>query len=89
MIFGGLSSSSGAPIPDLGVFILDKGFVGLDYRMRPEWNEAAVIGLFELLCDLSGLAEHVQITNDNFLIDPDGEILKAAFSSWLADNHAL
>lgn len=89
VVFGGLRSSSGNPIPDLGVFILAPGFVGLDYRMGPEWNEAAVIGLFELLRDLSGLAENVQITNENFLYDPDGEILNAAYNRWLAANHSL
>lgn len=86
VVFGGLSSSSGCPIPDLGVFILEPGFVSLDYRMGSEWNEAAVVGLFELLRDLSGLCEHIQITNKNFLYDPDGEILKAAFNDWLAAN---
>lgn len=89
VVFGGLRSSADSPIPDLGVFILGPGYVALDYRMGQEWNEAAIIGLFELLRDLSCLAREVQITNVNSLYDPDGKIMSSAFNGWLAANNSL
>jgi hypothetical protein len=41
VVFEGLCSSAAAPIPDLGIFILDAGFISLDYRMgrsRINWQ---------------------------------------------------
>ena len=86
VVFGGLTSPSGAPIPDLGLFILGVDFVALDYRMATEWDSAAVEGLFSLMRELSNLAV-CRISHTGNIFDPTGEILCSAFEKWLGDNH--
>jgi hypothetical protein len=44
-------SFAGTTLPDLGVFVHPREVV-LDYRMGPEWDEAKVLALFELLRQL-------------------------------------
>jgi hypothetical protein len=48
LVFGGTT------LPDLGVFVHPREVV-LDYRMGPEWGEAEVLALFELLRQLTAL----------------------------------
>jgi hypothetical protein len=86
VIFGGLHSSSGAHIPDLGVFILASDYVALDYRMGPEWDEAAIVGLFELIRDVSNHVGKVKITHEGSIYDQDGTVLSTAFHSWVGSN---
>lgn len=89
VVFGGIRSSTGALVPDLGVFILGPNYVALDYRMGSGWNECAIIGLFEILRDLSHLSPRVAITHEHNIYDPAGEILMKTFHSWLTANKAL
>ena len=85
VVFGGLRSSAGALIPDLGVFVLAPCEIALDYRMGHEWDEGAILGLFELMRDLHRLATPVQISHEHNIFDPDGDILLGAFREWMAD----
>ena len=82
VVFGGLRSSSGCAVPDIGVFVLDHGFLALDYRMGPEWNEGAVVGLFELMHDLAILSGNVKITHTGNIFDGEGSILLNAYNAW-------
>jgi hypothetical protein len=83
VVFGGLRSSTGHAIPDLGVFVLDRGYFELDYQMGPEWNEAAILGLFEIMKELSAIAPSVEITHAGNDFDPDGSILLDEYRGWL------
>jgi hypothetical protein len=82
VVFGGLTSASGAPIPDLGVFVLDDDFIALDYRMGPHWDEPAILGLFEIMQDLKALAECTTISHAGNIFETDEEILLSAFHTW-------
>lgn len=85
VVFGGLRSASGAPIPDLGVSVYGASFIGLDYRMGPDWDDAAIVGLFDLMRDLKALCASVEISHiDNMFESPEG-ILLTAFAQWLGD----
>jgi hypothetical protein len=86
VVFGGLSAESGAKIPDLGFFVLGTDFVALDYRMGPEWDVAAVEGLFDLMRGLSNLAE-CRVTHTENISDPMGTILCGAFENYVSANH--
>jgi len=86
VVFGGLTSESGALIPDLGFFVLGADFVALDYRMGPGWNSAAVEGLFDLMGALSKLSD-CRITHTGNIFDPEGTILCSAFQNWFSANH--
>jgi hypothetical protein len=88
VVFGGLRSSAGAPVPDLGVFVFTPGEIALDYRMGPEWNDPAILGLFEIMRDLARLATPVRITHTSNIFDPDGDILLGAYRTWLASQSA-
>ena len=83
VVFGAMQSASGAPIPDLGVFVQDAGKIALDYRMGAEWNEAAIIGLFEIMRDLTALATGVRMTHTGNIFDLDDDILLTEFVRWL------
>lgn len=54
IVFSGVQSASGKDIPDLGVFVWEDG-LSIDYRMGQDWNASALVGLFELLLNLSKL----------------------------------
>jgi hypothetical protein len=84
VVFGGLRSTSGASIPDLGVFVLDVGFIALDYRMGPEWDGPAIAGLFELMRDLKALSDVVTISHKGNIFESDDGILLTEFENWLA-----
>lgn len=86
VVFGGIRSSSGFLVPDLGVFVLGPGLISLDYRMGSEWNDAAILGLFELLNELSSLASEVMISHLTNINDPDGTVLSGALNNWRAAN---
>ena len=82
VLFGGLRSASGAPIPDLGVFVLDDDFIALDYRMGPHWDEPAILGLFEIMQDLKALAKCAIISHAGNIFETDEEILLSEFNTW-------
>lgn len=86
VVFGGLRSSAGAPIPELGVFVLDVGFIALDYRMGPGWNEAAILGLFEIMRDLQASSHSVTISHDGNIFETNEGVLLSEFKNWLASD---
>ena len=88
VVFGGLRSKGGAPIPDLGFFVLDLGFIALDYRMGPEWDAPAIIGLFEIMRDLKSLSDVVHISHDGNIFESDECILLTEFKNWLYDHNS-
>ena len=83
VIFGGLRSNDGAPVPDLGFFVLDPGIIALDYRMGPEWDDPAIIGLFEIMLDLKSLSDVVHISHKGNVFESDDGILLTEFKNWL------
>jgi hypothetical protein len=83
VVFGGLQSSTKAPIPDLGIFVLGADFIALDYRMGPEWNEPAILGLFEIMKDLKALSDVVRISHSDNINDSGENILLTEFERWL------
>jgi hypothetical protein len=80
--FGGIRSSSGNLIPDLGVFVFDSTGISLFYRMGKEWNLLAVEGLLELMSKLKQLAPDTTVTHIGNPFDPDGKILLSAFNTY-------
>lgn len=83
VIFGGLRSNGGAPVPDLGFFVLDQSFIALDYRMGPEWDAPAIIGLFEIMRDLKSLSDVVHISHNGNVFESEEGILLTEFKNWL------
>ena len=81
VVFGGMRSSSGAIIPDLGLFILGSTQISLDYRMGKDWNRAAIEGLFELMLTLKCLAPNTKIQHVGNVFD-ENDILLSAFKMW-------
>jgi hypothetical protein len=81
VVFGGMRSSSGAIIPDLGLFILGSTQISLDYRMGKDWNRAAIEGLFELMLTLKRLAPNTKIQHVGNVFD-ENNILLSAFEMW-------
>lgn len=88
VIFGGLRSKGGAPVPDLGFFVLSPGFIALDYRMGPEWDAPAIIGLFEIMRDLKSLSDVVHISHKGNIFESDEGILLTEFKYWLYDQNS-
>lgn len=88
VVFGGLRSKGGAPIPDLGFFVLDLGFIALDYRMGSEWDAPAITGLFEIMRDLKSLSDVVHISHDGNVFESDECILLTEFKNWLYDHNS-
>lgn len=82
VVFGGLRSPGGHVVPDLGVYCFTPSFLSLDYRMGPEWDAAAVTGLFEILRALSGLSGSTRIAHLRNIFDRD-DILLGAYRRWL------
>ena len=83
VIFGGLRSKGGAPVPDLGFFVLGPGFIAIDYRMGPAWDTPAIIGLFEIMLDLKSLSDVVHISHKGNVFESDDGILLTEFKNWL------
>lgn len=83
VVFAGLQSISGAPVPDLGVFVFGASSIALDYRMGPEWDEHAIVGLFEIMRDLIALDDRVKISHSGNVFDPDGRKFLTQFEHWL------
>jgi hypothetical protein len=81
VVFGGLRSASGAPIPDLGVFVWETS-ITLDYRGGPDWDDPAILGLFEIMRDLKALAKGAPISHTGNIYETDEEILLSAFHTW-------
>lgn len=82
VVFTGLRSTEGIPIPDLGVFVLDADYLSLDYRMGAHWNEAAIAGLLDLMEEIASLSAHTLVSHERNLRDPHGEVLLSAFNQW-------
>ncbi len=80
--FSGITSASGRAIPDIGFFVLDNDFISLDYRKGKCWNESGIIGLFELMEELSLLSNKTVIRHEGNFCDPDGKILLNGFEYW-------
>jgi hypothetical protein len=88
VVFGGLQSTTGAPIPDLGVFVLDADYIALDYWMGPAWNEPAILGLFEIMHDLKALSDGVNVSHVGNMHDFGGDILLNGFNMWSSERNA-
>ena len=58
----------GTPIPDLGVFVTPDSLL-LDYRMGPEWNEAALTAFLRLLRELTRCAPGAKVSLEPWVID--------------------
>ena len=82
VVFTGLRSAEGIPIPDLGVFVLDSDYLSLDYRMGAHWTETAIAGLLDLMDEIAALSAHTIVSHERNLRDPHGEILLSAFNQW-------
>jgi hypothetical protein len=89
VVFGGLTSNAGVPIPDLGVFVLGVDFVALDYRMGEHWTDAAIYGLLQLMSDLASLANGTLVSHEGNPHDSDGQILVGALNEWRSANNAM
>ncbi|GGX17287.1 hypothetical protein [Undibacterium macrobrachii] len=88
VVFGGMRSSSGAIIPDLGLFILGSTQISLDYRMGKKWNRGAIEGLFELMLNLKCLAPNTEIQHVGNVFD-ENDILLSAFEMWQTTNKTI
>jgi hypothetical protein len=84
VVFSGVRSSTGAPIPDLGVSVLDVGFIALDYRMGPAWDEAAILGLFEIMRELEAISSSVDISHTGNIFESEQGVLLSEFGRWKA-----
>lgn len=82
VVFTGLRSAEGIPIPDLGVFVLDGDYLSLDYRMGSHWTVEAIAGLLDLMAEMASLSAHTIVSHERNLRDPHGEILLSAFNQW-------
>jgi hypothetical protein len=82
VVFGGLTSHAGAAIPDLGVFVLDSAHIALDYRMGPEWDGPAILGLFEVMRDLRALSDTVAVSHTGNIFESEEGILLTEFKKW-------
>lgn len=82
VVFTGLRSAQGTPIPDLGVFILDSDYLSLDYGMGWQWSEAAIAGLLDLMQEIASLSDNTIVSHEHNLRDLHGEILLSAFNKW-------
>jgi hypothetical protein len=88
VVFGGMRSSSGHIIPDLGLFILGPTQISLDYRMGKDWNQAAIEGLFELMLSLNRLTANTKIQHSGNVFDQN-EVLLTAFEMWQIANRTI
>ena len=87
--FGGIKSQSGAALPHLGFYVLDKCSISLDLRMGPEWSNEAIVGLFELVRDVCSLSSPVSVSHRGNDYDPGGETFLSGFQRWLEANSNL
>jgi len=51
--------------------------------MGPEWNEPAILGLFEIMKDLKALSDVVRISHSDNINDSGENILLTEFERWL------
>ena len=89
VVFGGIRASDGTEVPMLGFFVIGADYVSLDFRMGPEWNANTVIGLFEVVRDLSQLASCVSIRHTCNIFDPDGKIFMSSYEAWISANNSI
>ena len=82
VVFGGMRSADGASIPDLGVFVFDHDSISLDYRMGPQWDEPAILGLFEIMRDLMALASAATVSHTGNIFETNDKILLSGFRIW-------
>lgn len=83
VVLGGIQSR-GAPIPDLGVFVLPDQ-LALDYRMGPAWASRELAGLFELLGELAALDPHASVSHWD---THAAARFKGAWQRWAAEHAA-
>jgi len=81
VVFGGIKSSSGKSVPDLGVFVLSSNYISLDYRMGAYWNTEAVIGLFEIMLVLESLSKSTIISHQGNIFEQEKELV-TAYINW-------
>jgi hypothetical protein len=82
VVFHGMRSAKGQPIPDLGIFVLAPDCLALDYRPGYEWSGAAIAAMLDLMTEIASLAPNTIVTHDGNLMDPEGEILLSVFNQW-------
>ena len=88
VVFGGIKSTSGNRVPDLGVFILSSDYISLDYKMGKCWNAEAVIGLFEVMAAIESLSKNTIISHEGNIFEQAGELI-SAYQSWKKFNKAI
>jgi hypothetical protein len=52
--------------------------------MGPDWDEAAIVGLYELMRELTLLSSAVQVTHKGNIFESGQAILLGEFNSWVA-----
>lgn len=70
----------GVELPELGVFVFDDS-IELDYRMGPEWTEAAILAFFELLFQLARIAPTLKLAPGSEGV-PDPEAFLHAWANY-------
>ena len=81
VVFGGIKSSSGKVVPDLGVFVMASDYISLDYKMGKQWNTEAVIGLFEIMLVFESFGKNTVISHEGNIFEQNNELI-SAYRSW-------
>ena len=81
VVFGGIKTSSGKRVPDLGVYVLSSDYISLDYRMGNDWTHESVIGLFEIMLEIESLSKNTLITHEGNIFEQENELIPA-YQSW-------
>lgn len=81
LCFGGIKSPSGHVIPNLGLHVF-ADCLNFTYRMGPQWNQQALVGLFELISCMSADFHRMQITHKDNINDNDGSIFQSYWDAY-------
>ncbi|BFM05008.1 hypothetical protein [Halioxenophilus aromaticivorans] len=85
LCFGGIKSLTGKKLPELGAFVFVFVFADslvIDYRMGPEWTQAALEGLFEILLAITAKFQNYPIEHKINIKDNDGSIFKSHWDAY-------